>query len=209
MKKNLSRLLTLFLALALLSGCVPAVSAPSADTEYVSPAPEEEGLSELVLLTPEPEGSASEPERPESEATSSPADTPRPTEAATNTPGPTATPIPIDEHGSYTRRDDVALFIHIYGRLPENFISKTKARKLGWTGGSLEPYAPGKCIGGAVFANSELLLPEAPGRIYHECDIDTLGKKSRGAKRIVWSNDGLIYYTDDHYESFTLLYGNE
>ncbi len=209
MKKNLSRLLTLFLALALLSGCVPAGSAPSAAPEYVSPAPEEEGLSELVLLTPEPEGSASEPERPESEATSSPADTPRPTEAATNTPGPTATPIPIDEHGSYTRRDDVALFIHIYGRLPDNFISKTKARKLGWTGGSLEPYAPGKCIGGGVFANSELLLPEAPGRIYHECDIDTLGKKSRGAKRIVWSNDGLIYYTDDHYESFTLLYGNE
>ena len=209
MKKNLSRLLTLFLALALLSGCVPAVSAPSAETEYVSPAPEEEDLPELVLLTPEPEDSAPEPEEPESEALSSPTDTPSPTEAATNTPGPTATPIPIDEHGSYTRRDDVALFIHIYGRLPENFISKTKARKLGWTGGSLEPYAPGKCIGGGVFANSELLLPEAPGRIYHECDIDTLGKKSRGAKRIVWSNDGLIYYTDDHYESFTLLYGDE
>ena len=209
MKKNLSRLLTLFLALALLSGCVPAVSAPSAETEYVSPAPEEEDLPELVLLTPEPEGSAPGPEEPESEALSSPTDTPSPTEAATNTPGPTATPIPIDEHGSYTRRDDVALFIHIYGRLPDNFISKTKARKLGWTGGSLEPYAPGKCIGGGVFANSELLLPEAPGRIYHECDIDTLGKKSRGAKRIVWSNDGLIYYTDDHYESFTLLYGDE
>ena len=209
MKKNLSRLLTLFLALALLSGCVPAVSAPTAEQEYVSPAPGEEGLSELVLLTPEPEGSAPEPEMPESEDPSSPADTPRPTEAPANTPGPTATPIPIDEHGSYTRRDDVALFIHIYGRLPDNFISKTKARKLGWTGGSLEPYAPGKCIGGGVFANSELLLPEAPGRIYHECDIDTLGKKSRGAKRIVWSNDGLIYYTDDHYESFTLLYGNE
>ena len=209
MKKNLSRLLTLFLALALLSGCVPAVSAPSAETEYVSPAPEEEDLPELVLLTPEPEDSAPGPEEPESEALSSPTDTPSPTEAPTNTPRPTATPATLDERGSYTRRDDVALFIHIYGRLPDNFISKTKARKLGWTGGSLEPYAPGKCIGGGVFANSELLLPEAPGRIYHECDIDTLGKKSRGAKRIVWSNDGLIYYTDDHYESFTLLYGDE
>lgn len=209
MKKNLSRLLTLFLALALLSGCVPAVSAPSAETEYVSPAPEEEDLPELVLLTPEPEDSAPEPEEPESEALSSPTDTPSPTEAPTNTPRPTATPATLDEHGSYTRRDDVELFIHIYGRLPDNFISKTKARKLGWTGGSLEPYAPGKCIGGGVFANSELLLPEAPGRIYHECDIDTLGKRSRGAKRIVWSNDGLIYYTDDHYESFTLLYGDE
>ena len=209
MKKNLSRLLTLFLALALLSGCVPAVSAPSAETEYVSPAPEAEGLPELALLTPEPEGTASESEGSETEDPFYPTDTPSPTEAPTNTPRPTATPVPLDEHGSYTRRDDVALFIHIYGRLPDNFISKTKARKLGWTGGSLEPYAPGKCIGGGVFANSELLLPEAPGRIYHECDIDTLGKRSRGAKRIVWSNDGLIYYTDDHYESFTLLYGDE
>ena len=53
------------------------------------------------------------------------------------------------------------------------------------------------------------LLPEKPGRTYTECDIDTLGKSSRGAKRIVFSNDGLIYYTDDHYEHFTLLYGEE
>ena len=81
-------------------------------------------------------------------------------------------------------------------------ISLTEARKLGWEGGSLEPYAPGMCIGGDRFGNYEGLLPEADGRYYTECDIDTLGKDSRGAKRIVFSNDGLIYYTDDHYESF-------
>ncbi len=115
----------------------------------------------------------------------------------------------IDENGSYTSKDDVALYIHVYGRLPSNFISKNEAEKLGWSGGSLEPYAPGKCIGGSRFGNYEGLLPKKSGRTYTECDIDTLGKKSRGAKRIVFSNDGLIYYTDDHYASFELLYGEE
>ncbi len=122
-------------------------------------------------------------------------------------------PIPsqttIDESGTYTTKDDVALYIRTYGHLPGNFITKKEAEKLGWSGGSLEPYAPGKCIGGSNFGNYEGLLPESPGRIYKECDIDTLGAKKRGAKRIVYSNDGLIYYTDDHYESFVLLYGEE
>ena len=115
----------------------------------------------------------------------------------------------IDERGTYTSKDDVALYIHTYGRLPDNFITKKEAQKLGWSGGSLEPYAPGKCIGGSHFGNYEGLLPEAKGRTYTECDIDTLGASSRGAKRIVFSNDGLIYYTEDHYESFELLYGEE
>ncbi|MGN1421740.1 MAG: ribonuclease domain-containing protein [Oscillospiraceae bacterium] len=115
----------------------------------------------------------------------------------------------VTEDGVYTTRDDVALYIHLYGHLPENFITKKQAQELGWNGGSLEPYAPGKCIGGNRFGNYEGLLPEKSGRTYTECDIDTLGANSRGAKRIVFSNDGLIYYTDDHYESFTLLYGEE
>ena len=80
---------------------------------------------------------------------------------------------------------------------------------LGWEGGSLEPYAPGKSIGGGYSGNYEGLLPDANGRKWTECDINTRGKKSRGAERIVFSNDGLIYYTGDHYESFTLLYGEE
>lgn len=115
----------------------------------------------------------------------------------------------IDEYGTFTSKDDVALYIHTYGKLPQNFITKNEARSLGWQGGGLEDYAPGKCIGGDYFGNFEGLLPEKKGREYTECDIDTLGKDSRGAKRIVFSNDGLIYYTDDHYESFTLLYGKE
>lgn len=115
----------------------------------------------------------------------------------------------LDEDGTYTAKDDVALYIHTYGHLPHNFITKKQAQALGWQGGSLEPYAPDKCIGGSHFGNYEGILPEAPGREYTECDINTLGAKSRGAQRIVFSNDGLIYYTDDHYETFELLYGEE
>lgn len=115
----------------------------------------------------------------------------------------------LDEDGAYTTKDDVALYIHQYGHLPNNFITKKDAEALGWQGGSLEPYAPGMSIGGSRFGNYEGILPEASGRKYTECDIDTMGAKSRGAKRIVFSNDGLIYYTDDHYESFTLLYGED
>ena len=111
----------------------------------------------------------------------------------------------IDAEGTYTSKEDVALYIHTYGCLPKNFMTKNEARKLGWEGGGLEDYAPGMCIGGDHFGNYEGLLPE--DREYTECDIDTLGAKSRGAKRIVFSEDGLIYYTDDHYESFELLYG--
>ena len=117
----------------------------------------------------------------------------------------TATEDPlIDEDGVYTTKEDVALYIHTYGKLPSNFITKKAAKKLGWSGGSLEDYAPGKCIGGDYFGNYEGLLPE--DKEYHECDIDTLGKSKRGAKRIIYSDDGYIYYTADHYETFELLY---
>lgn len=111
----------------------------------------------------------------------------------------------IDENGTYTSKDDVALYIHTYGHLPDNFISKKEAQKLGWSGGSLKDYAPGKSIGGSRFGNYEGTLPEKKGRQYYECDIDYKGK-SRGAKRIVYSDDGLIFYTEDHYETFEQLY---
>lgn len=118
-------------------------------------------------------------------------------------------PAPLSEDGTYTAAEDVALYLHLYGHLPENFITKKDARALGWSGGGLDGYADGKCIGGDRFGNYEGLLPDAPGREYRECDIGTLHAASRGAKRLVYSNDGLIYYTEDHYESFTLLYGDE
>ena len=117
----------------------------------------------------------------------------------------------IDEDGVYDSKEDVALYIHTYGKLPSNFITKKEATKAGWSGSGsdkLDKYCPGKCIGGDYFGNYEGKLPKASGRKWAECDIDTLGAKNRGIKRIIFSNDGLIYYTEDHYETFELLYGN-
>lgn len=111
----------------------------------------------------------------------------------------------IKEDGAYYSKDDVALYIHTYNKLPNNFITKAEAEKLGWTGGSLEKYAKDKVIGGDKFGNYEKKLPTEKGRTYTECDIDTKNK-ARGTKRIVFSNDGLIYYTEDHYETFEQLY---
>ena len=154
-----------------------------------------------------------------------PAATQAPTPAATKspkpspaqTPKPTAAPAPaaesaadeqtLDEDGSYTTKEDVALYIHTYGHLPGNFIKKKDAEAAGWSGGSLERVLPGMCIGGDYFGNYEGQLPKAKGRKWTECDINTLGARSRGAERIVFSNDGLIYYTPDHYETFEQLYG--
>lgn len=115
----------------------------------------------------------------------------------------------VEEEGTYNSVEDVSLYLHLYNHLPDNYITKSEARAKGWTGGSVEQYAPGYAIGGDRFGNREGLLPDEAGRIYYECDIDTLGETSRGAKRIIFSNDGLIYYTEDHYASFTLLYGEE
>jgi guanyl-specific ribonuclease Sa len=128
------------------------------------------------------------------------------TTASTTAVEATTATAALDEAGVYTSKEDVAAYIHEYGKLPQNFITKKEAKALGWPGGSLEEYAPGKCIGGDRFGNYEGLLPEESGRKYYECDVDTLGKDSRGAKRIIYSSDGLIFYTDDHYESFTQLY---
>ena len=119
-------------------------------------------------------------------------------------PVDTSTALP-DENGSYTERDDVALYLWTYRCLPRNFLTKADARALGWEGGSLEPYAPGCSIGGDRFGNRERLLPEASGRTWYECDVNYAGGY-RGAERVLYSSDGLIYYTDDHYESFTPLY---
>ena len=116
----------------------------------------------------------------------------------------------LDEDGTYTSKEEVAAYIYEYGRLPSNYITKKEAKKLGWvsTEGNLGEVAPGKCIGGDYFGNYEGLLPEEEDRDYYECDVNTDGSY-RGAERIVYSNDGLIYYTPDHYENFELLYGEE
>ena len=113
----------------------------------------------------------------------------------------------LAEDGSYTSPDDVAEYLHFYGHLPDNFITKNEARDLGWDSqaGNLDEVAPGMSIGGDTFGNREGLLPKADGRKYYECDVNYEGGY-RGEERIVYSSDGLIFYTDDHYKSFEQLY---
>ncbi|WP_307894798.1 ribonuclease [Bacillus swezeyi] len=102
--------------------------------------------------------------------------------------------------------ESVADYIVKYGRLPDNFITKAEAAKLGWEPqkGNLAEVAPGKSIGGDIFKNREKLLPDAEGRVWREADINyTSG--FRGSDRIVYSNDRLVYKTTDHYKTFTRM----
>ncbi|MBR4265673.1 MAG: hypothetical protein IKQ46_06410 [Bacteroidales bacterium] len=115
--------------------------------------------------------------------------------------------VTIEQNGTYTSKNEVALYIHTFNKLPKNYIKKSKAQALGWESskGNLQDVAPGKSIGGDRFGNYEGLLPKAKGRQYYECDIDYTGGR-RNAKRIIFSNDGLVYYTNNHYKSFEQIY---
>ena len=205
MKRWLSLLLALVLALTL-AACAGRNAPPD-------PAPQPE-QNEQTQPLPAPEETPADSEQQTPPQTAPPAGELQPLPEENEMPilpvdepdGPDE-PEQLAEDGVYTTKEDVALYIHLYGHLPSNFITKREAEALGWPGGSLEPYAPGMCIGGGRFGNYEGNLPTKKGRSYTECDIDTLGARSRGPKRIVFSNDGLIYYTGDHYETFELLYG--
>ena len=119
-----------------------------------------------------------------------------------------AAPSPnVVKDGIYTSKDEVAAYIYKFGELPQNFITKKDALALGWDAksGNLWQVTDKKSIGGDRFSNREKKLPSADGRKWFECDIGYRGGR-RGAERIVFSSDGLIYYTPDHYENFYLLF---
>lgn len=203
-KRVFALLLALIAVFGLLAGCAPASPEPggaeqAGQTEQGAPetaeVPRDEGPSgdgpadeTDAPRTAPPSGDAAEPE----------AETPEP-----EPPEETSAPAAIDEDGEYTAPEDVAEYLHTYGRLPGNFITKKEARALGWPGGDLWKYAPGKSLGGDYFGNYEGLLSENVR--YLECDVNYAGG-SRGAERVIYGDDGSIYYTDDHYASFTQLY---
>ena len=119
---------------------------------------------------------------------------------------PGSAEIRVEPDQAYTDKDHVAAYIHIYRKLPPNYITKAEARSLGWKDkGTLDQVAPGKSIGGDRFSNYEKILPDATGRSWKECDIDYV-RGNRNAKRICFSNDGLIYYTSSHYQDFEKVY---
>lgn len=168
----------------------PAVS------ELTEPAESEVG--EPVETEPEvTEPAETEPE--ETEPTEAEVEETKPTEAESE-----ALPDWLPVEGEYYYDvENVVLYLVLYGELPPNYITKDEARELGWEGGSVEDYLSGAAIGGDRFSNREGILPEKRGREYTECDIDTDGYYSRGSRRLVFSNDGLYFYTRDHYETFS------
>ena len=120
--------------------------------------------------------------------------------------------IPVLSHSLDTQKvplttfHDVADYIKNYNRLPDNFITKKEAKKLGWNPakGNLWDVAPAKSIGGDRFQNREKNLPHKRGRVWYEADINYKGGK-RGKDRIIFSSDGFIYKTEDHYRTFTRI----
>ena len=234
MKKILSLLLALALVFALM-GCLPEISmdapvlpvetteATQAPTEAVTEPPTEmptEAVTETTQETdpvdprPHPADVQAEQDRlnqqqdrdeqqaqqqqqqqqqPEQD------EQPEPTEAPTE--APSQSDYPIDPDGFYTSKDQVALYIHTFGCLPGNYITKSQAKSQ--YGGT--KYIPSYLnIGGDRFYNKEGRLPS--GYTYYECDIGTVGGGSRGSRRIVFTTSGIVYYTSDHYQSFTRLY---
>ena len=215
MRKNALRWIALAAALlltGLLAGCgggiayeeaPPALIQDNESQEWIEDSQEAEGENgEEPGDSQQGEETPAPPEEPPEE--NPPQEGNQPGEPEGN-PGSAET---LDEEGWYNSKEEVALYIHLYGRRPGNYVTKREAQDAGWSGGSVEQYTgEGTAIGGSRFGNYEGNLPQAQGRTYTECDIDTVGSSSRGAKRIVFSNDGLVYYTDDHYETFELLYG--
>lgn len=191
LKKNLRLLSVLLLLTALfLTGCAPT-------QKNVLP----EAPAETEAVTQESQTSPEDIEEEEIPDLSEEDDSKE--EIPTDSPS-------VSEEGTYTSKEEVAAYLHEYGHLPSNYLTKKEAKALGWVSseGNLDEVAPGMSIEGDYFGNYEGTLPEADGRDYHECDIDFDGTY-RNAKRIVYSDDGLIYYTEDHYETFELLYGEE
>ena len=115
--------------------------------------------------------------------------------------GDDSSDVDVVEDGQYCTVDEVAAYIKEFHKLPSNYITKSEARALGWHGGPLKDYAPGKSIGGDTFTNRQHVLPDSDSK-YIECDINANGT-ARGAERIVYNTgDFKVYYTSDHYNTF-------
>ena len=115
----------------------------------------------------------------------------------------------VEESGLYTTKDSVAAYLCKFDKLPSNYVDKNEGKSLyeSKTGKIFEKWnfnpwtTIGVMIGGDVFENREGLLPSGS---YHEADVD-YSAKNRGIKRLVYQSDCVIYYTADHYETFSRL----
>jgi len=125
-------------------------------------------------------------------------------ETPTPMPGPTATPGPLEA------AQELADYLFEHGELPENFVTKKMAMEMGWQTIYLNPgdIEPGLTIGGDYFGNYERRLPYVKGRKYYEADCFYQGGK-RNEYRIIYSSDGHVWYTEDHYNTFTELFPSQ
>ncbi len=194
MKQKILSLLLALCSMGLLCGC--SFTYVEVDESMVDEKERLESIAETETV-PETDPATDAPTEAETESETEPE-----TDAATEVTSEEEPEIVWGE--TYTAPEDVAEYLYLYGELPENYISKKDARELGWESseGNLWEVAPGMSIGGDYFGNYEGLLPEGH---YRECDVNYDGGY-RGSERIIFGEDGSIYYTDDHYESFTQLY---
>ena len=207
MNKDTRRLLIIVAVIAVIAVIYFAggSSAPAADPQTPPPA---------ALSTLPPTEAPKRPETPaETEAPAAP-EIPAETEVPEETEAPAypedisytdGETDDIDEYGTYSGAEDVAYYLHAYGHLPDNYITKAEAEDAGWvsTKGNLWDVAYGASIGGDRFGNREGLLPK--GEKYYECDVNYTGGY-RGEERLIFTDDGDVYYTADHYRSFEKLY---
>lgn len=108
---------------------------------------------------------------------------------------------------AFTDPQAIADYIFANRRLPDHFITRREAEALGYDADRnfLSDVAPGLSLGGDRFGNYENLLPKASTRTWKECDANYISGP-RGTERIIYSNDGLVYYTADHYETYTQMF---
>lgn len=99
--------------------------------------------------------------------------------------------------------DGVDMYVALYGMLPDYYITDAEAEAQGWKKwlGNLAEVLPGRMIGGKIYQNRNHRLPEAVGRIWHEADFDYVSGY-RNNCRLLYSNDGLLFVTYDHYLTF-------
>ena len=161
----------------------------------------------LVVVVLGLSGCAASPAASAKKENAAPAATEAVTAAPTAAPAAAGEEEKAEETGPIIEPQAIADYLFKYGVLPDNFITKKEAQALGWDSSYnyVRDVAPGMSIGGDRFGNYEGNLPEVPGRKYYECDCYYTGGK-RNAYRIIYSNDGHVWYTEDHYQTFEEMY---
>lgn len=187
-------LIALFAICLILGGCTPDRSPSPASVSAELSQPETSGAPK----------SSEDKQKPGAESSGS-EESIKPEQGAAGEHDAEGAKASVERGKYYYDKDQVAAYLHEFKELPPNYITKKESRERGW---KASPKAE-LVVGGDRFGNRESKLPTAKGRKYFEADVRAGYTNHRGPERLVFSNDGWIYYTSDHYENFTLLYEGE